>query len=137
MPIGHIIDRNYACISTQDSSHHAVGVQIPRRKTWMILPFLARLFRQIKEKNTKFQQVHINVLEFIAIFIGFLMLKLDHEEDPESFPPHPTMLSLGDNKSANSWAKKFNTESMMGQNALQLFAEYVKHSNVALSTDHI
>ena len=47
------------------------------------------------------------------------------------------MLSLGDNKSANSWVCKLTTESLMGQKALRLYAEYTQNSEVALSPDHI
>ena len=66
-PIGHIVDRDYACVSTQDASHHAIAVQIPKRKVWMILPFSQRIFDRIK----KDEEIHINVLEFLALFIGF------------------------------------------------------------------
>ena len=132
-PIVHIIDRDYACISTQDASHHALAVQIPNRKVWMLLPFSQRIFNRIK----KDEEIHINVLEFLALFIGFVMFQEEHKHFPTEFPPAPTMISLGDNMSANSWVQKINTPSIMGQNALQLFAEYNIGFDVAMSMDNI
>jgi len=132
-PVGHIVDRDYACISTQDASHHALAVQIPQRKVWMLLPYSKRVFDRIK----KDAEIHINVLEFLALFIGFIMFQDEHKNFPNEFPPSPTMLSLGDNTSANSWVRKINTPSVMGQNALRMFAEYSINSEVAMSTDHI
>jgi hypothetical protein len=133
MPIGHIVPRDYAVVSWGDASHHAIGVYIPCLKAWCLVPFSKHLVHRIKVK----EEVHINVLEFLALFIAFLMFQTKYDADPSKFPPTPTMLSYGDSKSANSWMRKKSTRSLMGQNALRLFANYMLLSQVSSTTDHV
>ena len=131
--IGHIVDRDYAIRSTQDASHLAIGVQIPALRIFLLLPYSAKTVSQIKVDR----KVHINVLEFIAIFLVQVIFLHEYRCAPTQFPPTPTCLCEGDNTSANSWITKLSTESTMGQNALRYYAEYTLHSPVALNTKHI
>jgi hypothetical protein len=65
------------------------------------------------------------------------MFQTKYDADPSKFPPTPTMLSYGDSRSANSWMRKKSTRSLMGQNALRLFANYMLLSQVSSTTDHV
>jgi hypothetical protein len=131
-PMGHIVPRDPFCISYGDASHCAIGVVIPKLKILAMLPFSEHLYRRVKAG-----EVHINVLEFIALFIGFIMFKTKYEENPSTFPPTPIMDTKGDSMSANSWWRKISTKSIMGQNMLRYYAEYERMSPVTSVAAHI
>jgi hypothetical protein len=131
-PIGHIVPRDPSCVSWGDASHNAIGVVIPDLKIVILLPYSEHLYRRIKKG-----EVHINVLEFLALFLAYLAFLKRYNLDPSQFPPFPTMLSWGDSKSANKWMRTISTASVMGQNALRLFANYTLQSPVTSFPEHI
>ena len=132
-PIGHIVKRVPSVVSTQDASHLSLGVQIPKRKILCLIVYSKEIVDAIKQTKT----IHINALEFIAIWMSFLMTQLEYETNDKTFPPSPTLLCYRDNTSANSWVRKIQTESALGQNLLRMFAEYTLDSPVHVNTDHI
>ena len=72
-----------------------------------LIPFSKTLFNKIKSKE-KYKKgmtdkVHINVLEFIALFLSYLVFKTKYEEDPTKFPPTPILDAQGDSTTANAW----------------------------------
>jgi len=76
--------------------------------------------------------VHINTLELIALFLGYIMFLAKYNSSPDgTFPPVPQLLLWGDNMSANKWFRTFSTRSPMATNALRLFAEYMLLSDVS------
>jgi hypothetical protein len=52
-------------------------------------------------------------------------------------PPSPTYLALGDNTPSLSWFDHHSTASAMGQNQIQLSAEYLLDANVKSSGKHL
>ena len=136
-PIAHVIERKEFIESTQDASHLAIGVAIPKRKIWLMLPFSKKTWDRIKLSQKDPQNIHINNLELIAITCALIMFQADYELHRCDYPPHPTMLSNGDSMSANSWERKSTTKSIMGQRGLRFHAEYARNSDCGQNTDHI
>ena len=132
-PIGHIVHREPAIISTQDASHLALGVQIPDREIMCLIPYSQEIIDAIKISH----KVHINSLEFIAIMISLIIFQLDYKQHKSRYPPHPTMTCFGDNTAANSWVRKIQTESTTGQNLLRYYGELTLHSPVHNNSSHI
>ena len=60
-----------------------------------------------------------------------------YEEYPAHFPPVPQILLWGDSMSANKWFRTFSTNSSMATNAIRLFAEYMRLSDVSPVPEHI
>ena len=140
-PIGHIIPREPCCQSFGDSSHCAIGLYIKKMKVIALIPFSKSLFQKIKSeeeyKNAKGEKVHINVLEFIALFLAFVVFKTKYEQDPTKYPPTPVLDAQGDSTSANAWWNKISTVSAHGQNMLRVYAEYQRTSQVCSVATHI
>ena len=63
-------------------------------------------------------KVHINVLEFMALFLSFLVFRIKYEEDPTSYPLTTVLDAQGDSTSANAWWNKISTVSTQRQNML-------------------
>ena len=131
-PIGHIVPRTPSFVSTGDACLKAIAVQIPRLQVWCLLPFSEELCARISRK-----EIHINVLEFIALLISFIIVQEKVKLHPEMYPPAPVLLAFGDNTSANAWWKKMSTHSQMGKNVLKLYAEYQLLSPVCSVSEHI
>ena len=132
-PIGHLIPRDMASISFGDASFHGVGVVNDDIKAIILLPFQEKLFRRMQQKK-----VHINIMELIILFLGYIMYLHYYESLPDgTFPPHPQIKLWGDNMSANEWFRTFSTNSAMATNALLMFAEYMKYSPVLPVPDWI
>ena len=124
-PIGHLIPRDPAGESKGDASHCAIGVVNEKLKCFLLLPYSKELFLRIKN-----EEVHINVLELLALFLGYVMFLTRYKLSPDSFPPFPQLVLWGDSMSANKWFRKFSTNSAMATMALRYFAEYMPNSPV-------
>ena len=125
-PIGHLVPRAVATESKGDASHCAIGVINSDLRYIILLPFKKELFDRMKSGKT-----HINSMELIALFLGYISFLAKYNLTPEQFPPHPYIKLWGDSMSANKWFRKFSTNSVMATSALLLFAEYMKHSPVS------
>ena len=140
-PIGHIVPRTPVCKSFGDASHCAIGVYIPSMKVIALFPFKKKIFDMIKSKEEykkgMTDKIHINILEFIALFISYLVFKTKYEENPGKFPPTPILDANGDSTSANAWWNKISTVSTHGQNMLRVYAEYQRTSAVCSVAAHI
>ena len=78
------------------------------------------------------KKVYINIMESIALFLGYIMSLHHYESSPAgTLPPHPQIKLYGDNISVNKWFRTFSTNSMMATNALRMFAKYMKYSPVS------
>ena len=131
-PIGHIVPRDPWGESHGDSSESAIGVVIPTIEVFILLPFGESLCNRIKKG-----EVQINVLEFIALFLAYIAVLEEYQNDNSAFPPHPCLLLWGDSMTANAWMNKMSTSSIMGQNVLRLFANYLLLSPIKGHTKHI
>ena len=76
-PIAHVIKREEFMISTQDASHMAIGVAIPKRKMWLFIPYSKKTWHRVKLSQKNKRNIHINSLEAIAITFAFLMFSAD------------------------------------------------------------
>ncbi len=131
-PIGHIIPRTPNFVSTSDASFKAIGVDIPHLRTWCLLPYGPALCTRLTQGET-----HINELEFIGLFLAYVMVLEAVNNNLIDHHPHPTVCLMGDNMSANAWCNKMSTQSVAGQNLLKLFAEYQLLSPLGASATHI
>ena len=140
-PIGHILPRTPCYQSFGDLSHCAIELYIRSMKVRALIPFSKGLFEKIKSKEEykkrMTDKVHINVLEFIALFLAFLVFKTKYKEHPTQYPPTPVLDAQGNSTSANAWWNKISTISTHGQNMLQVYAEYQRTSQVCLVAEHI
>lgn len=122
-----------ASISFGDASFHGVGVANDDLKAIILLPFKEALFHRMQQKK-----VHINIMELIALFLGYIMYLHHYESSPVgTVPPHPQIKLFGDNMSANKWFRSFSTNSEMATKALRMFAEYMKYSPVSPVPAHV
>ena len=124
-PIGHLIPRDPAGESKGDASHCAIGVVNEKLKCFLLLPYSKELFLRIKNED-----VHINVLELLALFLGYVMFLTRYKLSPADLPPFPQLVLWGDSMSANKWFRKFSTNSTMATIALRYFAKYMPNSPV-------
>ena len=131
-PIGHLVPRDFATEFKGDASECAIGVVNEDLKLLLLLPYSEKLFSRIKEGK-----VHINSLELLALFLAYIMFMVKYEENTAHFPPVPQILLWGDSMSANKWFRTFSTNSSMATNAIQLFAEYMRLSDVSPVPQHI
>jgi len=69
-PVGHIVPRMPSFVSTGYACLKAIAVQIPRLQVWCLLPFSEALCARIDWK-----EVHINVLEFIALLLSYIIVQ--------------------------------------------------------------
>ena len=100
---------------------------------YLLLPYSRNLFQRIKD-----EKVHINTLELIALFLAYIMFMVRYNTSPDgTFPPVPQILLWGDSMSANKWFRKFSTNSPMATNALRMFAEYMRLSDVSPVPQHL
>ena len=110
-------------------------------KVMALIPFSIGLFEKIKSKEEykkgMMDKVHINILEFIALFLSFLVFKIKYEVSPTKYPPTPVLDAQGDSTSANVWWNKISTISTHSQNMLQVYAEYQQISEVCSVAEHI
>ena len=112
--------------------HCAIGVINEELKFFIHIPYSKQLFSRIKS-----EQVHINVLELIALFLGYVLFLVEYKSNPSVFPPAPQVVLWGDNMSANKWFQTFSTNLLIATKTLQLFAEYMKDSQVSANPQHI
>ena len=132
-PIGHLIPRDMASISFGDASFHGIGVANDNIKAIILLPFKEELFHRMQMKK-----VHINIMELLTLFVGYIMYLHYYESQPDgTLPPHPQIKLYGDNISANKWFRTFSTNSDMATSALLYFAEYMKYSPVSPVPAHV
>ena len=131
-PIGHLIPRDPFYESRGDASHLCIGVTIPQIKVFVLLPFSEALRKRILNK-----EVHINSLEFIALMLAYIVFLAEYELRPNEFPPHPVLKLRGDSKSANKWMREISTGSIIAQNLLRMFANYLLYSLLKGDTDWI
>lgn len=106
--------------SVDDESHTEIAVLFLKLKIWCFLPYSKRIYNLIKE-----EKIHINHLEFIAIFLAFIIFQYIYHENPLklSFPPYPLLDSKSDSISALTWWEKISTKSIIGQNLPRGYAE--------------
>ena len=72
------------------------------------------------------------------MFLAYVMFLVKYESSPVgTFPPVPQILLWGDSMSANKWFRTFSTNSQLATNAIRLFAEYTRLSDVSPVPDHI
>jgi predicted lipase len=88
-----------------------------------MVPFGKDLFSRVKGLG-KDKAVYMHSLEYIALQLPSIIVNELYEENPTVFPPSPTHLTLGDNMPSLSWFGHHSTASAMGQNQIQLSAEY-------------
>ena len=123
-----------ASTSYGDSSLHGLGVVNDDIKAIIILPFSKRLYQLLHSKKG---EAHINTMELIALFLGYIMFLAKYESTPNEFPPHPQIRLFGDNKSANKWFHTFSGRSESAKRMLSYFAEYVQYSPVSATTSYV
>lgn len=63
----------------------------------------------------------MNVLEFIALFLAFLVFEAKDDEVPTKFPLTQVLNPQGDSMSANAWLNKISTVSTHVLNMLQVY----------------
>ena len=49
----------------------------------------------------------------------------EYQNDNSAIQPHPCLRLWGDSMAANAWMNKMSTSSIMGQNVLCLFTNYL------------
>lgn len=96
-------------------------------------PIVARTKLQSKDPN----YLHINVLEHLAILVGFIMAVSAWKLDP--FGPHPSFLILTDNTTAEAWIKKLSVGKNPYSRAIaKLFLRVMMdHPLCGLAADYI
>ena len=109
-----------------------IGVTIPSIKVFVILPFNKEIRQGIINK-----ELWINAMEFVALFIAYIIFLAKYNLQPNDFPPCPVLLLWGDNKSANKWTRTISASSFIAQNLLRLLANYLIHSPVKEGTEWI
>jgi hypothetical protein len=119
-----------------NASDLALSVYIKQAKVWCMVPFGKELFSRIKGLG-KAKDVFINSLEYIALQLASIIVNDLYNENPTAFPPSPTHLALGDNTPSLSWYDHHSTASAMGQNQIQLSAEYSLEAKVKSSGEHL
>lgn len=136
-PFGHIVRRDPAiCIHT-DASTEGIATYIPSARVFCILPLSEGLWKRISRSTKNPDAIHINILEFIGIILGFIIAQDLISQSPDLYPPTPIAHVECDNTSAIAWSKRMSSSSIRGQNLLRLFAEFTLHSPVGLSATHI
>ena len=131
-PIGHMVPREPACECKGDASHVALGAINSAIKAIIFIPYKQELYNRMKAGKT-----HINVMELMILFLGYIMFLHKYKLTPQQFPPEPYLKLWGDSMSANKWFRTFSTASLMATKALELFAEYFQYSPVCPITEHI
>ena len=95
-PFGHLIPRGSFYKSRGDASFCCIGVTIPKIKFFVLLPFSKELRQQILN-----QEVWINSLEFIALFIAYIAFLVEYNLRLDEFPPYLVLRLWGNNMSTN------------------------------------
>ena len=131
-PIGHLIPRDMASETYGDASFFALGGVNHETKTFFLIPYKRELQRKLESG-----EVHINIMELIALFIGYIMFLGVYEKKHNAYPPTPYLKLWGDNMAANKWFRKFSTNSLIATTALLMFAEYMKFNAVSPCPFHI
>ena len=87
MPIGHLVPRDPFYESCGDDSLLCIGVNIPQINVFVLLPFSKQLWERIL-----LGEVHINALEFIALFLAYIAFLAEYNLQLEDFSPYPFLL---------------------------------------------
>ncbi|KAG7339748.1 hypothetical protein IV203_025427 [Nitzschia inconspicua] len=136
-PIGHIVPRDPAIEAFHDASAEAIGVYIPTLRCWCFVPISQAMWNRTKLLSTHPAFVHINALEFIGGLLCYIIALTAVSTRPSQFPPTPILQTDCDNTSAIAWFRKMTTSSVIGQNLIRLFAEFMLLSPLGLRMDHL
>lgn len=83
--------------------------------------------------------ISINLLEYVAIIIGLAASICAWEEMPtQSRPPHPMVLLLTDNTTAESWTKRIaGLKGPQGKGLARIFAHLLMFSEVGVRAAYV
>ena len=131
-PIGHIVPRVPTWTSYGDASEQCVAFFIKSEKVFCILPFTKALKTRIDNN-----EVHVNNLEYITLHLAKILVQLLYSQNPSKYPPHPCHNVKGDNTPSVGWLNNTSTASTLGQQQLQLTAEYTLLADIKSTASHI
>jgi hypothetical protein len=82
-------------------------------------------------------ELSINVLELVAVFIGYAAAAVAYKIPINKLPWQPMVRLGSDNKTAEYWYKNFTNLQVAARNITKLFAFVAKHSDVGANTEHL
>lgn len=144
--IGHVVPRSPTYESAGDASLTGGGAINDSLGFWFDCRWSPRILRGAKLNPRHPDYVHINCLEFIVLLlqIAACIVYLEAPYDltllglPVDFPPViPVLLALTDNMASKSWVHRVITASPHGQALIQIYAAFLRRSNIGLQCEHI
>ena len=141
-PIGHIILRDPLCNMFGDSSLYACGGFCVYLGFWWWLPFPLEIMERtlLHLKNDKDDNfISINCLEYTTVIINYCAAITAMKENSfdYSIDPHPVILSVTDNRSANRWTTHTAKKSVVGRALARLFYALLIDSPLGINSKWI
>jgi hypothetical protein len=133
--IDHIIPRDPSIYAASDASKQGIGLLVPMAKVYCLVPVnpdLADRFNLPQGHSSDL--LHINTLEFIGVFLAYVVITILATDRPATYPPATIMHINCDNTSAIAWCSKMGTAFKYGQALLRVYAEIHLISPVATAT---
>lgn len=139
-PLALIVPRTHFAATMGDSSLSAAGGFSIGLGFWWHLPFPEEVVHRTllhKKKNTDDDLISINVLEFVTVIINYcaayhVIITTNITDDP-----HPIVLNITDNRSAQSWTVHTCKQSRIGRLLARFFCSLIIDSPVGINSQWI
>jgi hypothetical protein len=89
--IGHIIPRDPFFYAASDASKQGTGLLIPTAKVYCLVPVNPDLADRFNLPQGHPDLLHINTLEFIGVFLAYVIVTILANDRPANYPPAPIM----------------------------------------------
>jgi len=131
--IGHMIPREHVSKNTGDSSFYGVGFWTDELKAICMLPTCNEIRKRCRLGKANPALLTMNILEFVTAVLDFAcsITMLEHESCaemckelfPNGVPPMARIISMKDNRTAESWIRKGAAGSLQGQQLIRISGE--------------
>jgi len=142
-PIAFLIPRDPDFTADGDSSLIAAGGYSLHLKFWWHLEWpkevQARNIREIK-RDKKGKLISINILEYITVILNYaasIVAINNLKETGLQIPEHVLVLIKADNTSAECWAKKASSSSVIGKALMRLQAALMIQYGIGINAAYI
>jgi len=131
--IGHMIPRDHVSKNTGDSSFYGVGFWTDELKAICMLPTCKEIRKRCFLGKANPALLTMNILEFVTAVLDYAcsITMLEHESCatlrnelfPNGVPPMPRVISMKDNRTAESWIRKGAAGSLQGRQLIRVSGE--------------
>ena len=141
-PIGHLIPRDPSCTAWSDSCLHAAGGYSFDLGFWWYIQWPSRIYKctlKFVTTNKDGILITINALEYASLIINYVAVThiLTKAQVRMRRDPHPVVLLLADNRSAEAWLRKASSASEAGRALGYIQAAFMVNNPVGINVGHV